>query len=544
MRAENVAKRRAASSDPARRAICREIADALLAAPAPPSDTTNLKLKICAGKADDVPEDSEILAVLSEEERARLLPVLRRKPVRALSGVSVVAVMTAPFRCPHGTCIYCPGGIGSPFGDTPQSYTGLEPAARRGKESGYDARAQTAGRIANLEAIGHSVSKIELIVMGGTFPATPAEYQDSFIKGCFDGANGSVSGSLAESISANETAVHRLVGLTIETKPDWCLRPHVARMLGYGATRVELGVQTLFDDLLKATNRGHTVADTAAAFAACKDAGLKIVAHMMPFLPGSSLERDIESFRLLFGDERFKPDELKIYPTQVLPGTGIHRIWKAGNYSAPSFEETMDFLARVKEMTPRFVRIKRILRDIPATVVEAGTKKSDIRELVQKRMAEAGKRCSCIRCREIGRAVHLRGIKPDEKSTRLNDLELRAAGATEHFLTFDEEAHDLLVGLLRLRLGEVARVRELHVYGWEVAVGTRSSAEDLRAPSATAFQHKGYGTRLLAEAERIAREAGYPELAVTSGVGVREYYRKLGYSLKGPYMAKQLAGKA
>ncbi|MFH0961703.1 MAG: tRNA uridine(34) 5-carboxymethylaminomethyl modification radical SAM/GNAT enzyme Elp3 [archaeon] len=537
-----------------RETLCREIVDRLLRLAGEgtlPQETTNLKLKLCAGKTDDVPDDAELLAILSPPERELLLPILRRKPVRALSGVSVVAVMTAPFRCPHGTCFYCPGGIGSPFGDTPQSYTGLEPAARRGKQSDYDARAQTAGRIANLEAIGHSVSKIELIVMGGTFPAFPEDYQDNFIKGCFDGANGFPGKNLQEAIAINELAPHRIVGLTVETKPDWCLSPHVARMLSYGATRVELGVQTLFDDILAKMNRGHTVDETAEAFKACKDAGLKVVAHMMPFLPGSSLEMDLESFRLLYEDERFKPDELKIYPTQVLPGTGIHKMWKAGNYKSPTIEETIELISQVKEITPRLVRIKRILRDIPSTVVESGTKKSDIRDIVQKRMKAAGRKCQCIRCREIGRAVHS-GVKIAENSIKLNCATLRASGAEENFLTFDEEQNDLLVGLLRLRLlsdGITARVRELHVYGWEVPVrvpvrvhvsgGVQPSAEDLQSAKAS-FQHKGYGGRLLAEAERIAKERGFERISVTSGVGVREYYRKLGYSLEGTYMVKKL----
>ncbi len=534
-----MAYREAKEVTPERRELARKIGEELLALAEKgklPAGTTNLKLKMCAGVTDSVPDDSEILSTLGGEERKILLPLLRRKPVRALSGVTVVAVMTAPFRCPHGTCIYCPGGIGSPFGDTPQSYTGLEPAARRGKQSNYDSFRQTFGRIASLEAIGHNVSKIEAIVMGGTFPATPEDYQDAFIKGVFDGANGRVSKTLSDAISLNETAKHRLVGLTIETKPDWCLEPHVKRMLSYGTTRVELGVQTLFDEILKSVNRGHGVKETAEAFRECKEAGLKVVAHMMPFLPGSTIEKDLESFRILFEDERFKPDELKIYPTQVLPGTGIYKMLKAGKYSSPTLEETIELLSKVKEITPRFVRIKRILRDIPSNVVESGTKKSDIRDIVQREMAKSGRKCKCIRCREIGRAVHS-GKKVDENSIRLNNQSFRASGAEENFITFDETKSDLLIGLLRLRLlenSDTARVRELHVYGWEVPLGKEISRE------MPIFQHKGYGRRLLEEAERISKEKGYSKLSVTSGVGVREYYRKLGYSLEGTYIVKKL----
>jgi elongator complex protein 3 len=521
--------------DEARRALCRKIAERLLASPISKSDDiTNLKIGVCEEeKVSDVPADAEILSVLSPEERKKLLPSLRRKPVRALSGVSVVAVMTAPFRCPHGTCLYCPGGIGSPFGDTPQSYTGLEPAARRGKQELYDPFKQVAGRIANLETIGHSVSKIELIVMGGTFPSFPEDYQIKFIKGCFDGANGKISSTLSEAMKLNETALHRIVGLTIETRPDWCGEKEVARMLSQGATRVELGVQSLFDDVLKKVARGHTVAQTAEAFRAAREAGLKIVAHMMPFLPGSSSDRELESFRLLFEDERFRPDELKIYPTQVLPGTGLWKMWKEGQYSSPSLDETIDLLTKVKEMTPRFVRIKRILRDIPATVIESGTKKSDIRDIVLRKMAAEGKRCQCVRCREIGRNVYSGKLKPDLQSIRMSSFSYRASGAEEVFLTFDELRNDLLVGLLRLRLSERAMVRELHIYGWSVPVG--KSGDNIQS-----YQHRGYGTKLLAEAEKIAKEKGYRELLVLSGVGAREYYRKFGYELQGPYMVKRL----
>ncbi len=518
--------------------LCRKIADALLAG----AKLSKAKMQFSEEFSVDPPRNSDILAILTPEEKPKLLPLLRRKPIRTLSGVTVVAVMTSPAKCPHGKCITCPGGLDSPFGDTPQSYTGLEPAARRGIQHNYNPFDQTKSRLSQLEQIGHPTDKVELIIMGGTFPARETAYQLEFAKGCYDGANGFRAPSIAAAMKHNETAQRRIVGLTVETRPDYCLPQQIDLMLSYGTTRVELGVQSTVDSVLERMERGHTVRQTADAFRFLKDAGLKVVAHMMPFLPGATSDDDIDSFRRLFNDSSFQPDELKIYPTEVLKGTKLYRLWKSGKYKPPTMDETVNLIAQVKKTVPRFVRLKRVMRDIPSTVIQAGPNKTHLRQLVQSYMKKLNWRCNCIRCREVGLNAYKRGIKPDWDSVKLNKLELKTAGGREFFLTFDETKHDLLVALLRLRLPEspwrpelqqAAIVRELHVYGASLKLGALSTG--------ASGQHRGYGKKLLAGAESLAAEAGFSKLAVTSGVGAREYYRKFGYSLNGAYMVKSLA---
>ena len=485
------------------------------------------------------PRNSEVLAVASPEEREILAPVLRKRVVRTLSGVAVVAVMTAPFPCPHGRCIYCPGG---PSWGTPQSYTGKEPASMRAKMNNYDPVKQVRQRLSQLEANGHDTSKIDIIVMGGTFNSTPREYQEQFILGVFEALNGVKASSLEEAHKINETAKHRCVGLTIETRPDWLKKHHVMDLLRFGATRVEVGVQTLDDKILEIVRRGHTIKDTIEAFENLRNAGFKITAHMMPGLPGSSVEKDIEDIRKLYYDPKYIPDEIKIYPTQVIEGTPLARWVEEGKYKPITDEYAFEVIYQAKKMTPPFIRIKRALRDLPATLVEFGPRKGNAREIVRKRMEKLGEVCRCIRCREVGHQIHYRGKKLNEDAIELVRRTYIASGGKEYFLSFEDLENDILLGFLRLRLlpeetfvpelrGN-AIVRELHVYGQAIPIGETPRAEKTA-------QHKGYGKKLLREAEKISMDNGYDGLAVISGVGVRQYYAKQGYKKIGHYMIKK-----
>ncbi|MGQ9586897.1 MAG: tRNA uridine(34) 5-carboxymethylaminomethyl modification radical SAM/GNAT enzyme Elp3, partial [Thermoplasmata archaeon] len=469
-----------------------------------------------------------------EEYRDVVEPFLRNKPVRTLSGVAPVAVMTSPFDCPHGRCSYCPGGV--PY-NTPQSYTGREPAALRASMYGYDPYRQTRSRLEQLRAIGHRTDKVDLIIMGGTFTSRPEDYREWFVKRCFDAMNEVESEDLESAQTANETAKSRCVGLTVETRPDWFKQDQAEHSLGLGATKVELGVQILDDAILDGVKRGHHVKEVVDATRLAKDSGYKVAYHMMPGLPGSSREKDLASFRMMIEDDRFRPDMLKIYPTLVVKGTELYQQWLDGAYSPLSLEETVDLLRKVKKAMPPWIRILRIQRDIPSALIEAGVKKSHLRELVMAGLREEGAPCRCIRCREIGRSPSSRQT-PDERDVELKEIVYKASGGAEHFLSFEIPSTDSLIGYARLRVpgkpgNAAALIRELHVYGQMVPISERSGEH---------WQHRGYGEGLLSECERRAVEYGLREVRVTSGVGARGYFRQLGYERKGPYMAKLARG--
>ena len=474
-----------------------------------------------------LPSNADILGRAIPGERERL-GMLVRKPTRTLSGVAVIAAMTSPARCPHGICLPCPGGIASP---SPQSYTGREPAAMRAAQHDYDPYRQVAARLAQLEEIGHPLDKSELIVMGGTFTSRPLGYQHWFVRRCLQamndypggGSSSAVRDSFEAIAAANESARVRNIGTTFETRPDHCRPSDIAQMLHLGGTKVELGVQSTRDRVLEMMRRGHTVEDTAAANLALREAGLKVGFHMMPGLPGSTPETDLAVFRELFSDSRFRPDYLKIYPTLVIEGTELYRMYQKGEYRPLEDEPAAELVSHIKEILPPYVRLQRVQRDIPAHLILAGVKKSNLRQLAQQQLAERGGRCRCIRCREAG----LRGVQEGE--TRLEKMHYNACGGEEHFLSFTGP-DDTLIGFVRLRLGAAARVRELHVYGPMLPIGSRKEG----------WQHRGFGERLVEEAEAMAREAGYRRLEITSGIGARGYYRRLGYDLSGPYMAKDL----
>ncbi len=513
------------------RVSLRRIVEALLAGEIRDEAGLEARKKAFASehRLSSLPSNADILAVAFPEERARL-KMLVRKPTRTLSGVSVIAAMTSPARCPHGTCVPCPGGIACDTA-SPQSYTGREPAALRAGQHGYDPYDQVRARLCQLDEIGHPLDKAELIIMGGTITSRPLGYQHWFIKRCLEAMNDYPQPptvnpgwrSFNEVALANESALVRNIGTTFETRPDWCRPRQVQNMLSLGGTKVELGVQSIRDEVLLRMNRGHSVEDTVNANCALREAGLKAGFHMMPGLPGTTLEDDLAAFRDLFSDSRFRPDYLKIYPTLVIEGTRLYELYKKGEYTPLGNEEAAGLVSRIKELLPPYVRLQRVQRDIPAHLIAAGVRKSNLRQLAKERLACRGGRCQCIRCREAG----LRGIT--EGDFRLRHEVYEACGAEEHFLSFESQ-EETLVGFLRLRLSEVARVRELHIYGPMVPLGTKKAG----------WQHRGYGARLIEAAEALARETGYERLEITSGIGARGYYRRLGYALKGPYMAKEL----
>jgi elongator complex protein 3 len=475
--------------------------------------------------AEGLPSDASILGRLPAVIREDLVDILRIKPARTASGVAVVTVMTAPHACPHGVCTFCPGG---PRFGTPQSYLGTEPAARRAAEVAYDPSAQTTARLRALQGIGHPTDKVDLIILGGTFTALDAGYRQAFVKGCLDAMNGFAAESLDAAHAANEVAPVRCIGLTIETKPDCFLGSEVEESLRLGTTRVELGIQSTHDDVLEAVHRGHTDAQSRAAMGRAKAAGLKVGAHMMPGLPGSDLDRDFDSFRTLFEDPDFRPDFLKIYPTLVLPGTALHGLWMTGRFTPLTTEDAVDLVARVKAIVPRWCRIQRVQREIGAPDIRGGPRKGDLRMLARERLLASGLRCVCIRCREVG----FRGIEPRPEALASLRETYESSGGTELFLSIEDPGREVLVAYARLRVDEAATVRELKVFGRMVPI--HEAAEDR-------WQHRGLGRRLMVECERVASEEfGGRMLRVTSGVGVRGYYRALGYDLKAPYMVKAL----
>jgi len=457
-----------------------------------------------------------------------------RKATRTISGVTPIAVMAKPYPCP-GDCVYCPSAEGAP-----KSYTSESPAVLRAIRCGFDPWKQVVLRVRSLRDMGHPVDKVELIIMGGTFLSYPVDYQYQFVKSCYDALNGMEAEDLAGAKELNESAALRCVGLCIETRPDWCGEAEVSRLHDFGATRVELGVQTLDDRIHELTGRGHGVAAVIEATARLRHHGFKVYYHWMPGLPGSSPEQDLALTRRLFAEEEFRPDGLKLYPTVVVHGSRLEQWFTDGRFRPGTTLEVRDLLVQMKTLVPPYVRIARLMRDIPPKFIVAGCDNLALRDTVRERMKELGLTCQCIRCREYGHRIR-DGWKTGEPELRTQTYEV--AQGREVMLSY-EDRHGTLFGLLRLSLTErgaaneatgaaVATVRELHVFGPEVSFGERSPG---------AAQHRGLGAGLLGEAERICtREYGATALRVLSGVGAREYYRNLGYTLKEPYMVKSLA---
>ncbi|MCL4326261.1 MAG: tRNA uridine(34) 5-carboxymethylaminomethyl modification radical SAM/GNAT enzyme Elp3 [Candidatus Thermoplasmatota archaeon] len=486
----------------------------------------NIKISLSRKYKCPVIRSSVVYAMLNEADKKQYNYLLQIKPSRTESGVTPVAIMTSPYACPHGKCIYCPGGVEN---HTAQSYTGEEPAALRARQNSYDPFLQTKSRLETLIATGHPVDKIDLIIMGGTFTARDRSYQQDFIKRAFDAVNGYDAVTLEEAIAINETAERRVIGITVETRPDWFMKEHRDLALSYGATRVELGVQCIEDSVLKATHRAHTVNDIAMATSGAREDGFKIVYHLMPGLPGMNPERDLEGAKKIFSDERFKPDMLKIYPTLVIKNTVLYDLWRHGAYTPYDTEVSAELIARIMEIIPPYVRIQRIQRDIPARLIVDGVKQSNLHEIAIKKLEEKGMKCRCIRCREVARNV------VSDRSLQMKRFIYNASSGTEYFLSI-ENNEEHIFGYLRLRLNSNAKtsiIRELKVLGAEVLLN-RTPYMDREV------QHRGLGKWLIEEAERITIDNRIDMIHVLSGVGVREYFRKIGYFKKEPYMARKL----
>lgn len=515
-----------------------------------------------------IPNGSDLIAGLSllpEAQAKPLKKLLKKRSVRTMSGIAPVAVLTTPYPCP-GHCAYCPTDK-----DVPQSYLSNEPAVMRAIHCKFDPYEQVIYRLKALEANGHEPTKIELIVIGGTWSSLPNAYQYWYIKECFRAANNFASrksvksikfieskanlkklkNDLAEEQKKNETAKYQIIGLTLETRPDYINEAELWEMRELGATRVEMGVQAIDDKILKQNRRDSTVADIVKATKLLKNFGFKVTYHVMPALPGSTPAHDKRMYQEMFtkldniaeiatkptalkklinqniSNNNFDPDQIKFYPTVVTKGSLLYRWWRAGKYKPYSDKALRQLIIDCKKITPPFVRIIRLIRDIPGESIIAGNKITNLRQI----MKQAGVVCHCIRCREIG-----------QEQFSLADAILfikkyRASSGDEYFISFENKDQSKLYGFARLRLSpnnilspQTALLRELHVYGELVSVGSKKSET----------QHQGLGKRLLLQAEDLARLTGYNEMAIISGVGVRGYYKKLGYKLKDTYLIKRL----
>ena len=481
-----------------------------------------------------------------------LLSAIRLKPVRTLSGVSTVTVLTKPYPCP-GKCIFCPDDV-----RMPKSYLPDEPGAMRALEHNFDPYTQVKSRLEALTAVGHPTDKVELLILGGTFSSYRRDYEEWFVKRCFEAMNISQSEesiknqdgqeettmaavkpiehkSLFQVHELNESAPHRNVGLSIETRPDEITPDELAWFRLLGVTKVQMGVQSLDDRILELNQRSHTVAEAHRAVALLRAAGFKIVLHWMPNLLGATPDSDRVDFPRLW--DGLCPDEIKIYPTQLLENTPLYEFWQHGEYRPYTTDELVALIADVKPSIPRYCRVNRIIRDIPSTHVIAGNKRSSLRQDVSLEMVKRGTSCNCIRCREV------RGEKVDPTTLRLDDLTYAADGGEEHFLSFITPK-DQITGFLRLSLPTadspatylidldgVAIIREVHVYGQSLALGTAQNG---------ASQHIGLGTRLMLEADRIARQKGYRRMAVIAAVGARQYYLERGFERGKLYLIKKL----
>ncbi len=476
-----------------------------------------------------------------------LLDRIRMKPVRTASGVAPVTVLTAPAGCP-GQCIFCPDDW-----RMPKSYIFDEPGAQRAERDGFDPFKQTLGRIDAFESIGHDASKVELLILGGTWSAYSQDYREWFVRRCYDamnsyGAPGQLpSATLEEAQSRNVFAAHRNVGLVVETRPDWITPDEIRHLRHLGVTKVQIGVQSLEDDVLELNKRGHSGAEVREALALLRTAGFKLHLHWMPNLYGATLESDRESFRRFFDDPSVRPDELKIYPCSLIAGTELYEKWQAGDYTPYTERELVNLLADIKPTVPPYTRINRLFRDIPAHHIEAGVKTSNLREVVHKELARRGDRCGCIRCREVRRR-HV-----SEETLRLTVTTYATDCTVEYFLQYvvdDSKENgsqaDLerapLAGFLRLSLpkdpdagsraflDEIrgnAMIREVHVYGPALAIGRLGKG---------AAQHVGVGTRLLNEARRISRNAGFERISVIAATGTQAYYAARGFESGELYM--------
>lgn len=532
------------------------------------NDALRIRQELCRQHKPKIMPSFIQTLLRAKKEELQKLSFLKTKPMRTASGVAPVAIMTKPAKCPHGKCTMCPGGPESEFGTVPQSYTGEEPAARRAARNNYDPYLQVFNRLEQYALLNQTAQKIEMIIMGGTFPARLKKYQEKFVAYALKAMNDfsrfydkkgldidkfrkhfllpcevndqkrfrqvqkntlklKGKAELAREQTRNEKAMHRCVAMCVETRPDYCGNKEVDQMLKLGVTRVELGVQSVYEKALEAAERGHTVADSAMATQMLKDAFLKVGYHIMPGLPGSTPEKDIEMFKILFENKDFKPDALKIYPCMVLKGTKLYDEYKTGKYKPLSTEEATRIIAEGKKHIREYCRVMRVQRDIPTKMTEAGVGLTNLRQGIK---AE----CRCIRCREP------RGEKIDLSRLKIKTIFYEASGGEEVFIA--AEAEDKLIGFCRLRkpcnpyrkeiTQNSAGIRELHVYSQALQIGEQTDES---------MQHKGIGKMLMQEAESIAKERFKAnKMLVIAGIGVKQYYTRLEYRKDGPYMSKRI----
>jgi elongator complex protein 3 len=544
------------------------------------------KVKLCKTyKLKSIPTDINILLNAKIADIPKIKKCLQSKPTRSISGVTPVAIMTEPKQCPHvkkgiGPCTMCPGGPKSEFGDVPQSYTGVEPASMRGKRNKYDPYLQVFNRLEQFVVLGHNCEKVELIVMGGTFPSYSTKYQDHFVKFAFKAMNDFSKlffkksefnyakfkefFELPTNILGNEKRTNRLhkkllklkgdceleteqkknektkircIALCIETRPDYGMLKHANQMLKLGCTRVELGIQSVYDAALERIKRGHTTNDTKKSIQILKDLGFKVAGHYMPGLPGIDKKRDLEGMKKLFRDSSYKPDMLKLYPCMVTKGTELYNEYKKGKIKLLDAKEATELIVKFKKYVPTYCRIQRVQRDIATNVIEGGVEKTNLRQYIQN---HKDFECRCIRCREVGHKIR------KDKSLEIGKIqfltyEYEASNGIEFFISAEDVKNDILLGYCRVRIpfeslrkeitNNSALLRELHVYSEALPLGTTSKSS---------FQHRGLGKKLMGIAEKIALERDKNKVVVISGVGVREYYRKIGYKKEGPYMVKRI----
>jgi len=515
------------------------IKELIKADPKDPEDFALFKRKTAKKYKIPIFTNTELLKAyhkLAELKKVRLDKnlenLLKIRKIRSLSGIVIVSVLTKPYPCP-GNCLYCPTQKG-----LPKSYLEGEPAVMRAILNEFDPYSQVKTRIRALENTGHPTDKVDLRIIGGTWSFYPKKYQTWFIKRCFEACNGKKSKTLEEAKKMNEKAKYRMIGITIETRPDYIDEREIKRLREFGVTRVELGIQSIYDDVLKLNRRGHGVKEIIQATRLLKDAGFKICYQMMPNLPGSDLKRDEKMFKEIFTNPDFQPDLLKIYPCALLKEAPLYRVWKKMNYKPYSEKELTSLIAAIKKGIPYYCRIQRIIRDFPSNkIAEGGAKVSNLRQYLFKSQKEEGWKCRCIRCREV------KGNYDPKEKVILFREDYAASGGKEIFLSFENKTREKLFSLLRLRipskkiifpaLKQSAIIREIHTYG---QLHPLSIDESLISP-----QHKGFGKKMTEEAERIAKkEFGSKHIAVISGIGAREYFRKLGYSLKEEYMVKKI----
>ncbi len=508
------------------------------------TDLTKVKLWACRKFGlNKFPRNSEILSVATDDERKIILQSVRLKPVRSVSGVYIITVMPKPYPCPKDNpCIYCPGG---PEFGTPQSYTGNEPAGRRAVEHGYNPYNQVKSRIEQFHIIGHTVDKVELIIFGGTITCYPKDYLKWFVTQCLNAISGGDAKSIVKAQKIAENASIKNSDITIETRPDYCKKSHIDLMLRLGTTRVELGVQTICDNIYKIVNRNHKVIDVINATRYAKDSGFAVIYHMMLGLPGSNIKKDLKIFETIFENQDFKPDAIKIYPTLVMPDTKLYKMWNKGEYKPYDFNDIVKLIVDIKKQVPRWIRIQRIQRDIPLNLVAAGINRGDLRLIVQEELKKENMSCKCIRCREVGHLQYKSNYKPKLDDIKLKVKKYPASGGEELFISYEDYKKDVLIGLLRLRYpsekafrSELKNtksmlVREFHVFGPTVQVGKKAKEGQ--------WQHRGWGEQLIQEAEKICMEDyDARQIVVLAGIGTRNYYRRFGYTLKGPYMVKNI----